>query len=164
MFGYLNDQVQQVRFNNSYNPLPLDQRSPELATVFRHIESGAFGDSSIYDALLKTVSNVISQNPGWQRADKNSGLRTWLLSRFKRLWIIPRRSEIGWWALGWWSWGMDQESHYHFILHGRFQLRPICSGWVFDNIILWPSWGSAKADEIDYADGIWGVESERVPE
>lgn len=56
MFGYLNDQVQQVRYNNSYNPLPLDQRSPELATVFKHIESGAFGDSSIYDSLLKTVS------------------------------------------------------------------------------------------------------------
>jgi glucan phosphorylase len=57
MFGYLNDQVQQVRYNNSYNPLPLDQRSPELATVFKHIESGAFGDSSIYDSLLKTVSS-----------------------------------------------------------------------------------------------------------
>jgi starch phosphorylase len=56
MFGHLNDQVAQVRFNNSYNPLPLEQRSPELAEVFKFIESGAFGEAHIYDALLKTVS------------------------------------------------------------------------------------------------------------
>lgn len=56
MFGYLSDQVQQIRYNNSYNPLPLEQRSPELARVFKEIESGAFGDGHIYEALLKTVS------------------------------------------------------------------------------------------------------------
>ena len=31
MFGHLNDDVAQVRFNNSYNPLPLEQRSPEVS-------------------------------------------------------------------------------------------------------------------------------------
>ncbi len=56
MFGHLNDQVESVRYNNSYNPLPLEQRSPELAAVFKYIESGAFGDGGIYGPLLKTVS------------------------------------------------------------------------------------------------------------
>ena len=56
MFGHLNDQVNQVRYNNSYNPLPLEERSPELAAVFKYIESGAFGDGHIYESLLKTVS------------------------------------------------------------------------------------------------------------
>lgn len=55
MFGHLADQVQQVRFNNSYNPIPLDQRSPELAEVFKYIESGVFGDAHIYESLTKTV-------------------------------------------------------------------------------------------------------------
>ncbi|RXK39024.1 starch phosphorylase [Tremella mesenterica] len=55
MFGHLADQVAQVRFNNSYNALPLEQRSPELAEVFKMIESGTFGDGHIYEALLKTV-------------------------------------------------------------------------------------------------------------
>jgi len=56
MFGYLNEQVEKVRYDNTYNPLPLEQRSPELAAVFKYIESGAFGDGHIYESLLKTVS------------------------------------------------------------------------------------------------------------
>jgi starch phosphorylase len=56
MFGHLTEQVQDVRFANSYNPLPLEQRSPELAKVFKYIEGGAFGDGQTYEALLKTVS------------------------------------------------------------------------------------------------------------
>ena len=66
MFGHLTEQVQQVRYNNSYNPTPLEQRSPELAAVFKFIESGAFGDGGIYEALLKTVSGLsytTYQNP-----------------------------------------------------------------------------------------------------
>lgn len=64
MFGYLNDQVEAVRYNNSYNPLPLEQRSPELATVFKCIESGAFGDGGIYGPLLKTVRSAQSYDLG----------------------------------------------------------------------------------------------------
>jgi starch phosphorylase len=59
MFGYLSDQVEAVRYNNSYNPLPLEQRSPELAAVFKCIESGAFGDGGIYGPLLKTVITAL---------------------------------------------------------------------------------------------------------
>lgn len=69
MFGHLADQVQQVRFNNSYNPLPLDQRSPELAAAFKYIESGVFGDAHIYDPLLKSVS--VAPLEGWMLLDTN---------------------------------------------------------------------------------------------
>ena len=55
MFGHLTPQVDGVRYNNTYNPVPLEQRSPELAVVFKYIESGAFGDGHIYEPLLKTV-------------------------------------------------------------------------------------------------------------
>lgn len=55
MFGHLAEDVQQVRYSNSYNPTSLEERSPELAEVFKKIESGAFGDGHIYESLLKTV-------------------------------------------------------------------------------------------------------------
>ena len=55
MFGHLAEQVQDVRFSNSYNPTSLEQRSPELDEAFKFIESGAFGDGNIYESLLKTV-------------------------------------------------------------------------------------------------------------
>jgi len=58
MFGYLNEDVEKVRYDNTYNPLPLEQRSPELAAVFNYIESGAFGDGHIYESLLKTVGGA----------------------------------------------------------------------------------------------------------
>ncbi|WVQ93324.1 hypothetical protein IAU59_000392 [Kwoniella sp. CBS 9459] len=55
LFGHLAEQVEGVRFTNSYQPTPLDQRSPELAQVFKAIESGTFGEGSTYESLLKTV-------------------------------------------------------------------------------------------------------------
>nr|XP_031862304.1 uncharacterized protein CI109_002269 [Kwoniella shandongensis]KAA5529376.1 hypothetical protein CI109_002269 [Kwoniella shandongensis] len=55
LFGHLTEQVEGVRFSNSYQPTPLEQRSSELQDVFRAIESGTFGDGGIYEPLLKTV-------------------------------------------------------------------------------------------------------------
>lgn len=69
MFGHLTEQVAGVRYNNSYNALPLEQRSPELFQAFKEIEKGTFGDRHIYDPLLKTVSPFASG-----KADK-TGLR-----------------------------------------------------------------------------------------
>ena len=88
MFGHLTEQVQQVRFNNSYNPLPLDQTSPELAVVFKHIESGAFGDGHIYEPLLSTVCTVSVLSPP-RRVLIDTDLRPRLLPRVQRLWVIP---------------------------------------------------------------------------
>lgn len=44
-----------VRYANSYNPTPLEERSPELFQVFKSIEAGTFGDGHVYDPLLKTI-------------------------------------------------------------------------------------------------------------
>ncbi|KAK8843410.1 hypothetical protein IAR55_007067 [Kwoniella newhampshirensis] len=55
LFGHLTEQVEGVRFSNSYQPTPLEQRSSELQDVFRAIESGTFGDGQTYEPLLKTV-------------------------------------------------------------------------------------------------------------
>ncbi|WVW79209.1 hypothetical protein I302_101175 [Kwoniella bestiolae CBS 10118] len=55
LFGHLTEQVEGVRFTNSYQPTPLEQRSAELAEVFKAVESGTFGEGSTYESLLKTV-------------------------------------------------------------------------------------------------------------
>lgn len=44
-----------MRYANTYQPTPLEQRSPELAQTFKAIEAGTFGDGAIYAPLLKTV-------------------------------------------------------------------------------------------------------------
>lgn len=48
LFGYLAHQVEDVRYQNQYNPTPLAQRSPELAEAFQAIRGGMFGDN-IYE-------------------------------------------------------------------------------------------------------------------
>lgn len=55
LFGHLAEQVDEVRYTNTYQPTPLEQRSPELAQTFKAIEAGIFGDGAIYAPLLKTV-------------------------------------------------------------------------------------------------------------
>jgi starch phosphorylase len=44
-----------VRYSNAYQPTPLEERSPELAEVFKAIQAGTFGDGHVYDPVLKTV-------------------------------------------------------------------------------------------------------------
>ncbi|BEI91712.1 uncharacterized protein CcaverHIS019_0405320 [Cutaneotrichosporon cavernicola] len=55
LFGHLAADVEAVRYSNAYQPTPLEERSPELAEVFHAIQSGMFGDGSVYDPVLKTV-------------------------------------------------------------------------------------------------------------
>ncbi|WVO18296.1 hypothetical protein L204_106011 [Cryptococcus depauperatus] len=55
LFGHLTEQVEGVRYTNSYQSTSLEQRSPELAEVFKAIEAGTFGDGGVYGPLLKTV-------------------------------------------------------------------------------------------------------------
>ncbi|TYJ55309.1 hypothetical protein B9479_004032 [Cryptococcus floricola] len=55
LFGYLAEQVDGIRYTNTYQPTPLEQRSNELAQVFKAIENGTFGDGGTYAPLLKTV-------------------------------------------------------------------------------------------------------------
>lgn len=55
-YRYIADHFTAVRYSNSYNPTSLEERSPELAAVFKAIEAGTFGDGHVYEPLLKTVS------------------------------------------------------------------------------------------------------------
>ncbi|WVQ81442.1 hypothetical protein IAT38_003566 [Cryptococcus sp. DSM 104549] len=55
LFGHLAEQVDGVRYTNTYQPTPLVERSQELDQVFKAIEKGTFGEGSIYESLLKTV-------------------------------------------------------------------------------------------------------------
>jgi len=124
MFGHLTDQVQQVRLNNSYNPLPLDQRSPELAEVFKTIEAGTFGDGNVYAPLLATVYEhdyyLVSNDFGSFLEAQSLVDETWV----------------------------DQKD------------------WTKKSILTAFAMGDFSSDRSvqDYADGIWGVEAERVPD
>ncbi|KAL1406048.1 Non-essential glycogen phosphorylase [Vanrija albida] len=55
LLGHLAADVEAVRYSNSYNPTPLEERSPELAAVFKAIEANTFGDGHVYEPLLKTI-------------------------------------------------------------------------------------------------------------
>lgn len=57
LFGHLAQDVEAVRYANSYNQTSLEERSPELFEVFKAIEANKFGDGHVYEPLLKTVSN-----------------------------------------------------------------------------------------------------------
>ncbi|ORX39038.1 carbohydrate phosphorylase-domain-containing protein [Kockovaella imperatae] len=125
MFGHLAEQVQDVRYNNSYNPTSLEQRSPELYEVFKFIESGAFGEGQIYEALLKTVYDH----------------DYYLVSNDFGSYLEAQRlvDEL---------WGSDQDE------------------WTKKSIITSFSMGDFSSDRSvqDYADGIWNVAAERVPD
>ncbi|KAG8982977.1 Non-essential glycogen phosphorylase, partial [Tulasnella sp. 427] len=54
-FGYLTENVEDLRFNHRYHHKSLQERSPALAVVFEVIASGRFGDGHIYQPLLDTV-------------------------------------------------------------------------------------------------------------
>lgn len=79
LFGHLAEQVDEVRYTNTYQPTPLEQRSPELAQTFKAIEAGIFGDGAIYAPLLKTVYEhdyyLVCSVPWQMRTKANSVVR-----------------------------------------------------------------------------------------
>ncbi|KAG8950987.1 Non-essential glycogen phosphorylase [Tulasnella sp. 424] len=54
-FGHLTPNVEDLRYNHRYRPVPLEQRSPALAVVVDVIAQGRFGDGSIYEPFLNTI-------------------------------------------------------------------------------------------------------------
>lgn len=60
LFGHLTPDVDHVRYLNRYQAMPLNERSPELAKVFKAIRDGMFGpgDGNYYGPLLDTVEHV----------------------------------------------------------------------------------------------------------
>ncbi|KAG9040375.1 Non-essential glycogen phosphorylase [Tulasnella sp. UAMH 9824] len=54
-FGHLTPNVEDLRYNHQYHPVPLEQTSPALAVVVDVIAQGRFGDGSIYEPFLNTI-------------------------------------------------------------------------------------------------------------
>ncbi|CCO35687.1 starch phosphorylase [Rhizoctonia solani AG-1 IB] len=54
-FGHLTPAVEDLRYQHAYHPVPVEEKSPALASVLTEIGGGRFGDGSIYEPLLNTV-------------------------------------------------------------------------------------------------------------
>ncbi|KAG6377764.1 glycosyltransferase family 35 protein [Boletus reticuloceps] len=54
-FGNLTPDVEDLRYQHMYHPVPVEQKSPALATVLNVISKGLFGDDHVYEPLLNTI-------------------------------------------------------------------------------------------------------------
>lgn len=54
-FGHLTPAVEDLRYQHTYHPVPVEQKSPALAQVLNEISSGLFGDGGVYEPLLNTI-------------------------------------------------------------------------------------------------------------
>jgi len=54
-FGHLTPAVEDLRYQHTYHPVPVEQKCPNLARVLTEISSGRFGDGGVYEPLLNTV-------------------------------------------------------------------------------------------------------------
>jgi len=53
-FGHLTPAVEELRYQHTYHPVPVEEKSPALAAVLDAISSGRFGDGG-YEPLLNTI-------------------------------------------------------------------------------------------------------------
>ncbi|TFK97616.1 glycogen phosphorylase [Pterulicium gracile] len=54
-FGNLTPDVENLRYQNLYHPIPIEEKCPELAKVLNAVSAGQFGDGSVYEPLLNTI-------------------------------------------------------------------------------------------------------------
>jgi len=54
-FGHLTPAVEDLRYEHTYRPVPVEQKSPALAAVLNEISGGRFGDAQVYEPLLNTI-------------------------------------------------------------------------------------------------------------
>ncbi|KAI0053516.1 glycosyltransferase family 35 protein [Auriscalpium vulgare] len=54
-FGHLTPDVEDLRYQHAYHPIPVEEKCPALASVLNTVSSGAFGDGGIYEPLLNTI-------------------------------------------------------------------------------------------------------------
>ncbi|KIJ64336.1 glycosyltransferase family 35 protein [Hydnomerulius pinastri MD-312] len=62
-FGYLTPDVEDLRYQHMYHPVPVEEKSPALANVLKEISSGLFGDGDI-DAL-RMVDEAYNDRTEW---------------------------------------------------------------------------------------------------
>jgi starch phosphorylase len=54
-FGHLTPDVEELRYQHLYHPVPVKEKSPGLEKVLLQIQDGLFGDGSVYQPLLDTI-------------------------------------------------------------------------------------------------------------
>ncbi|KAH9990866.1 glycosyltransferase family 35 protein [Russula vinacea] len=54
-FGHLTPDVEDLRYQHTYHPIPVEEKSPALAHVLNTVSSGIFGGDGVYEPLLNTV-------------------------------------------------------------------------------------------------------------
>ena len=54
-FGHLTPDVEQLRYQHTYHPVPIEQKCPELARVLDAVSANTFGGDGVYEPLLNTV-------------------------------------------------------------------------------------------------------------
>ncbi|KAF9447389.1 glycosyltransferase family 35 protein [Macrolepiota fuliginosa MF-IS2] len=54
-FGHLTPAVEDLRYQHTYHPIPIEQKCPALAHVLNEVSAGRFGDGHVYEPLLNTV-------------------------------------------------------------------------------------------------------------
>jgi len=54
-FGHLTPDVEDLRYQHTYRPIPIEEKSPNLAHVLNTVSSGIFGGDGVYEPLLNTI-------------------------------------------------------------------------------------------------------------
>ncbi|KXN85932.1 Glycogen phosphorylase [Leucoagaricus sp. SymC.cos] len=54
-FGHLTPAVEDLRYQHTYHPVPIEQKCPALANVLNQVSAGLFGDGAPYEPLLNTI-------------------------------------------------------------------------------------------------------------
>ena len=48
-FGHLTPDVEDLRYQHTYHPIPVEEKSPALAHVLNTVSSGIFGGDGVYE-------------------------------------------------------------------------------------------------------------------
>ena len=51
-FGHLTPAVEDLRYQHAYHPVPVEEKSPALASVLDEVGAGRFGDGSVYEPCV----------------------------------------------------------------------------------------------------------------
>lgn len=54
-YPYLCSAVEDLRYQHTYHPIPIEKKCPALAHVLDQVSAGLFGDSGVYEPLLNTI-------------------------------------------------------------------------------------------------------------
>ena len=55
-FGHLTPDVEDLRYQHLYHPVPIEQKCPKLAHVINEVSAGLFGDGSVYEPYVQSLA------------------------------------------------------------------------------------------------------------